>query len=87
MRLDLFLKASGLIKRRTLANELCDRGFVSVNGTKSKAGKEVKIGDIIEFKVGKYSYKLEVLSLPVKKGNRLGGESFRIIESNVEEDT
>jgi ribosomal 50S subunit-recycling heat shock protein len=86
MRLDLFLKASGLIKRRTLANELCDRGLVLVNGSKGKAGKVIKSGDIIEFKIGRYFYKLEILSLPEKKVNRLGEESFRIIESNVEED-
>jgi ribosomal 50S subunit-recycling heat shock protein len=86
MRLDIFLKVSGLIKRRTLANELCNRGFVLVNGSKGKAGKVIKNGDIVEFRIGKHFYKLEILSLPEKKVNRLGEENFRIIESNVEED-
>jgi len=86
MRLDIFLKVSGLVKRRTLANELCDRGFVLVNGSKCKAGKVLKNGDIVEFRIGKHFYKLEILSLPEKKVNRLGEESFRIIESDVEED-
>lgn len=85
MRLDVFLKASGLIKRRTIANELCDRGLVLVNGTKGKAGRTIKEGDIIDLKIGRYSYKVEILSIPEKKVNRLGEENFRIIEK-IEED-
>ncbi|MGC8972338.1 MAG: S4 domain-containing protein [bacterium] len=85
MRLDVFLKASGLVKRRTVANELCDRGLVLVNGIRGKAGRIIKEGDIIDLKVGKYSYKLEVIFLPEKKVNRLGAENFRIIEKTIED--
>jgi ribosomal 50S subunit-recycling heat shock protein len=85
MRLDVFLKASGIIKRRTVANELCDRGLVLVNGAKGKAGRIIKEGDIIDLKVGRYSYKLEVLSLPEKKVNRLGAENFRILDKSIED--
>jgi len=85
MRLDVFLKASGIIKRRTVANELCDRGLVLVNGTKGKAGRIIKEGDIIDLKVGRYSYKLEVLSLPEKKVNKLGAENFRILDKSIED--
>ena len=48
MRLDKYLKVSRLIKRRTVANEACDGGRVSLNGKTAKAGSEVKPGDIIE---------------------------------------
>lgn len=48
MRLDKFLKVSRLIKRRTVANEACDAGRVSVNGKPAKASVNVKVGDIIE---------------------------------------
>jgi|YNPMSStandDraft_1061717.scaffolds.fasta_scaffold04669_8 ribosomal 50S subunit-recycling heat shock protein len=85
MRLDVFLKASGIIKRRTVANELCDRGLVLVNGAKGKAGRIIKEGDIIDLKVGRYSYKLEVLSLPEKKVNKLGVENFRILDKSIED--
>jgi ribosomal 50S subunit-recycling heat shock protein len=85
MRLDVFLKASGIIKRRTVANELCDRGLVLVNGAKGKAGRIIKEGDIIDLKVGRYSYKLEVLSLPEKKVNKLGAENFRILDKSIED--
>ena len=48
MRLDKFLKVSRLIKRRTVANDACDAGRVSINGKVAKAGTAVKAGDIIE---------------------------------------
>ena len=45
MRLDLFLKVSRLVPRRSLAQEFCDAGVVSVNGASAKSSKEVKAGD------------------------------------------
>ena len=48
MRLDKFLKVSRLIKRRTVANEACDAGRVSVNGKPAKASVQVKPGDVID---------------------------------------
>ena len=47
MRLDKFLQVSRLVKRRTIANTLCSRGAVSVNGHSAKAGKMLAIGDVI----------------------------------------
>lgn len=52
MRLDLFLKETRLIKRRTIAKELCDAGKVLVNDKVSKPSAEVKEGDIVTLKVG-----------------------------------
>lgn len=52
MRLDKFLKLSRLIKRRTIANEACDAGRVSLNGKVARASAEVKAGDIIEIQFG-----------------------------------
>ena len=63
MRLDKYLKVSRLIKRRTVANEACDGGRVSLNGKPAKAGSEVKPGDIIEVAFGQRSLKVEVLSV------------------------
>ena len=47
MRLDKFLQVSRLVKRRTVANTLCSRRKVYVNGQPAKAGKELSVGDII----------------------------------------
>ena len=63
MRLDKFLKVSRLIKRRTVANEACDAGRVSVNGKPAKASVNVKVGDIIEITFGNKPVKVEVLDI------------------------
>lgn len=61
MRLDKYLKVSRLIKRRTVANEACDAGRVSVNGKVAKASQDVKAGDVIEIGFGTKNVKVEVL--------------------------
>ena len=68
MRVDKFLKVSRIIKRRTIANEACDAGRVSINGKVVKAGAEVKIGDIIEIQFGNNTTKVEVLELVLITG-------------------
>ena len=63
MRLDKYLKVSRIIKRRTVANEACDGGRVSVNGKTARASYDVKIGDIIEINFGTRNVKIEVLAV------------------------
>ncbi|MBR1893431.1 MAG: RNA-binding S4 domain-containing protein [Lachnospiraceae bacterium] len=71
MRLDKYLKVSRLIKRRTVANEACDAGRVTINDKVAKAGTEVKVGDIIEITFGNKTEKVEVTAIEetVKKEN------------------
>lgn len=52
MRLDKFLKVSRLIKRRTLAKEVCDQGRVLINQLAAKASSEVKAGDNLQIRFG-----------------------------------
>ena len=61
MRLDKYLKVSRLIKRRTIANEACDKGRISVNGRVVKASYDVKVGDKIEISMGSRTVAVEVL--------------------------
>lgn len=63
MRLDKFLKVSRIIKRRTVAKEVCETGRVSINQKPAKPGTVVKIGDIIEIGYASGSVKAEVLQL------------------------
>ena len=63
MRLDKYLKTSRLIKRRTIANEVCDAGRVCVNGRVVKASYDVKPGDVIEMRFGARMLKFEVISV------------------------
>ena len=63
MRLDKYLKVSRLIKRRTVANEACDNGLVTVNGKPARASYEVQVGDRISMQFGVRSVTVEVLSV------------------------
>ena len=63
MRLDKYLKVSRLIKRRTVANEACDNGRVSVNGRPVKASYDVKVGDRLEIALGTRTLAVEVLKV------------------------
>lgn len=71
MRLDKFLKVSRIIKRRTIANNACDSGKVTVNGKIAKAGLNLNIDDIIEIKFKTQAMKIKVISLieTVRKEN------------------
>ena len=60
MRLDLVLKQSGLIKRRTIAKELVDLGRVLINDKVSKPSSEVKEGDILTLKLGNRILKVKI---------------------------
>ena len=63
MRLDKYLKVSRLIKRRTVANEACDIGRISVYGRVVKASYEVKPGDRIEIAMGPRTVAVEVVQV------------------------
>ena len=63
MRLDKYLKVSRLIKRRTVANEACDNGRISVNGRVVKGSYDVKVGDKIEISMGTRTVAVEVLQV------------------------
>ena len=63
MRLDKYLKVSRLIKRRTVANEACDNGRISVNGRVVKASYDVKVGDQLEIALGNRTLAVEVLQV------------------------
>ncbi len=60
MRLDKYLKVSRLIKRRTVANEACDAGKVTVNDKPARASYDVKPGDIIAITLGARTLKVRV---------------------------
>ncbi len=63
MRLDKYLKATRLIKRRTVANEACDAGRILVNGKVARASYEVKENDLISIQMGTRPIKVRVLKV------------------------
>jgi ribosomal 50S subunit-recycling heat shock protein len=64
MRLDKFLKLSRLIKRRTVANEFCDAGGVTLQGRPAKASSEIHVGDRLVMTFPNRVLEVEILKVP-----------------------
>ena len=79
MRLDKYLKVSRLIKRRTVANDACDAGRVTVNGKPAKASVSVKAGDQIEIQFGSRTVKVEVTSVQETVRKEEAAEMYRYL--------
>ena len=75
MRIDKFLKVSRIIKRRTVAKEVCDGGKVKVNGRIAKAGTDVVAGDEIEIQFGEKIFRARIKevreTVPAKEADSL----------------
>ncbi len=80
MRLDKYLKVTRVIKRRTIANEACDAGRVTVNGKIARASYDIKVGDIVEISLGTRPVKFEVLSVVEHTKKEEADSHYRIIE-------
>ncbi len=80
MRLDKYLKVSRLIKRRTVANEACDAGRVSVNGKPARASYDVKVGDVIEIAFGNKLVKAEVTRVAETVRKEEAEEMFKLLQ-------
>lgn len=72
MRLDKFLKVARVIKRRTIANEVADKGRVAVNGKTVKPSYEVKVGDVVEIVFGDKVSKFKIIKIPAVQGKDIG---------------
>ena len=67
MRLDKFLNATNITKRRKIAQDMCDSGVVMINGVASKSAKDVRVGDIITINFLESAKRYEVLQIPTLK--------------------
>lgn len=79
MRLDKYLKVSRIIKRRTVANDACAGGRVSVNGKTAKPGVEVKPGDQIEIRFGDRVSRYEVVSISEHAAKADAADMYRTL--------
>lgn len=77
MRLDKFLKVSRIVKRRTVANEICDAKHAAVNGKVARASYDVKVGDVIELTFGASVKKYEVLQVTEYATKESAGNMYR----------
>lgn len=82
MRIDQFLKVARIVKRRSVAKELCDSGAVKVNGQSAKPSREVREGDVVEIDTLTRFLKVKVLKVPEGKNvsKREAKELCQILE-------
>ena len=75
MRVDKFLQVSRIIKRRTVAKDVCDGGKVKIHGRVAKAGTDVAIGDELEIQFGEKLFRARIKevreTVPAKEADSL----------------
>lgn len=79
MRLDKYLKVSRIIKRRTVANEACSSGRVTINDKTAKPSTDVKVGDVIAIRLGAKLFKAEITEVREYATKENADEMYRVI--------
>ena len=80
MRIDKYLKVSRVVKRRTVANEVCTAGRVEINDKVVKPGAEVKVGDIVQIRFGNGVTRFRVLSIRETVRKEEASEMYELLE-------
>jgi ribosomal 50S subunit-recycling heat shock protein len=84
VRLDLYLKATRLVKRRAVARALCDAGQVLVGGTRARAGRAVRVGDRVEVRFPRRRILVEVVSVSETERPEAAGQGrYRLLREKV----
>lgn len=84
MRLDKYLRVSRIIKRRTVANEACAGGRVTLNGKVAKPGAEVKPGDEMVIRFGDRYGRYEILSVVEHVRKEGATAMYRVLSEDAE---
>ena len=80
MRLDKFLKVSRIIKRRSVANDACSTGHITVNGKEGKPGTDVKAGDVLGIRFGESYSEYEIVSVTEHAQKQDAAEMYRPVQ-------
>ncbi|MCR5296664.1 MAG: RNA-binding S4 domain-containing protein [Clostridiales bacterium] len=83
MRLDKYLKVSRIIKRRTVANEACASGRVTLNDRVAKPGAEVRPGDRLTIRFGEHIGQYEIVSVAETVRKDQASAMYRIISEDA----
>ena len=87
MRLDKFLKISRIIKRRTVAKEVADKGRIKVNGILAKSSTDLKLNDEVEIRFGNKLLTVRVLEMKDSTKKEDATKMYEIInETRIEAD-
>ncbi len=83
MRVDLFLKTSGLVKRRITARELCENGRVLLNHQEVKPAKEVRQGDRVTLRYSSREIEIEIVQVDAPREKKIVPEDRYIVKSDT----
>ncbi|GAX02357.1 RNA-binding S4 domain-containing protein [Secundilactobacillus hailunensis] len=86
MRLDKFLKVSRIIKRRTVAKEIADKGRITINDRVAKSSTDVAANDVLVIKFGNKTLTVQVLQLLETTKKQDAENMFKIISEDYEKD-
>ena len=85
MRLDKFSKVSRIIKRRSVAKEVADKGRIQINGKLAKSSSTLKVGDILQIQFGNKTLEVKVLVLQDSTKKEDASKMYEILsEKRVE---
>lgn len=85
MRLDKFLKVSRIIKRRSVAKEVADKGRIQMNGKLAKSSSTVKVGDVLQIQFGNKMLEVKVVVLHDSTKKEDASKMYEIIsEKRIE---
>jgi ribosomal 50S subunit-recycling heat shock protein len=87
MRLDKYLKVSRIIKRRTVANEACAGGRVSLNGRAAKPGAEVRANDVLEIRFGNRVGRYRILDVQETVRKEGASALYEVMEEDAQTKT
>ncbi len=87
MRIDKYLKVSRIIKRRTLAKEVCDGDRVQINGKKAKAGTEVKPGDVVAIDFGRRQLSVRIVEVRENVRAAEAKELYEVISESFKQES
>ena len=80
MRLDKYLKVSRIIKRRTVAKEVCESGRIKINDKVAKPSTKIKEGDVIEITFANRMLKAEIINIAEHVKKEEAKEMYYILE-------
>jgi len=83
VRLDKFLKVSRLVKRRTLAKEVCDAERIEINGRTAKAGSDVKVGDVLKIRFGRRTLEVRVLETRDSASTEVARSMYEVLSETA----
>ncbi|WP_125705796.1 RNA-binding S4 domain-containing protein [Lacticaseibacillus daqingensis] len=85
MRLDKFLKVSRIIKRRTVAKEIADKGRITINGKLAKSSSDVAIGDVLVIAFGNKTLTVKVQALVETTKKELANDMYTVESETYKE--